>query len=268
VSREIRKNSADFTEDFALERLARPPQLPSKGAGECIFLHSLAYLVVDRLNCVTLDCWPSQKTIADQFGWSTKTVHRVAAGLKKRAHLRIIRKSNGSYRYAPAFLSGDEDKSVDSTRQACPFVPDKSVDESFLGIPINKSSPSAYESAARKPASNYNRRQRGSYEAELTKLLGNGGFGILERLNQRCFALVTRSKSDSVPGLVSTPFMKAPRSLHVQAKRCSLRSRQSDRAGDNAPHVRPERMPGRQSTFQRSSFRGRTLCSGIRLRPF
>ena len=27
-----------------------------------------AYLVVDRLNCVTQDCWPSQKTIADQFG--------------------------------------------------------------------------------------------------------------------------------------------------------------------------------------------------------
>src|SRR5271163_3994694 len=50
-----------------------------------------AYVVVDRLNCVTLDCWPSQKLIADQFGWSIKTVHRVALALERRSYLRIIR---------------------------------------------------------------------------------------------------------------------------------------------------------------------------------
>ena len=50
-----------------------------------------AFLVVDRLNCVTQDCWPSQKLIADQFGWSIKTVHRVALALERRGYLRIIR---------------------------------------------------------------------------------------------------------------------------------------------------------------------------------
>jgi hypothetical protein len=63
-----------------------------------------AYLVADRLNCVTQDCWPSQKLIADQFGWSIKTVHRVAVGLERRGHLGIIRGKNGSYRYAPVFV--------------------------------------------------------------------------------------------------------------------------------------------------------------------
>src|SRR6202790_1868025 len=101
-----------------------------------------AFLVVDRLNCVTQDCWPGQKLIADQFGWSIKTVHRVAVGLERRGHLRIIRNSNGSYRYAPVFLPEDEDKSVGAKGQNCPSVPDKNVEESFLGIPINQSSPS------------------------------------------------------------------------------------------------------------------------------
>src|ERR1700726_4364052 len=147
-----------------------------------------AYLVADRLNCVTQDCWPSQKTIADQFGWSTKTVHRVAVGLQRRGHLRIIRNRNGSYRYAPVFLPGDEDKSVGATRQNCPSVPEKNVDESFLGIPISKSSPSGGERVtdkwSAKPASKYDRRRRGSYEADIAKLLGNGGFEILARLSE------------------------------------------------------------------------------------
>jgi hypothetical protein len=62
-----------------------------------------AYLVVDRLNCVTLDCWPSQKLIAEQFGWSIKTAHRVAFGLKRRGHLIVSRNTRGSCRYAPVF---------------------------------------------------------------------------------------------------------------------------------------------------------------------
>jgi P27 family predicted phage terminase small subunit len=76
-----------------------------------------AYLVVDRLNCVTLDCWPSQTTIADQFGWSTKTVHRVADALERRGHLRIVRSTQGSYRYnvdrrpiLQSSLPGDRDQ--------------------------------------------------------------------------------------------------------------------------------------------------------------
>jgi hypothetical protein len=138
-----------------------------------------AYLVVDRLNCVTMDCWPSQKLIAEQFGWSIKTVHRVAFGLKRRGHLIVSRNTHGSCRYAPVFLPEDEDKSGSSPRQSCPSVPDKNVEESFLEIQISKSSPSAAVGAT---ASRYEGRQRGFYEAEIAKRLGNNGFEILGRL--------------------------------------------------------------------------------------
>jgi hypothetical protein len=153
-----------------------------------------AYLVVDRLNCVTLDCWPSQKTISEQFGWSIKTVHRVAVGLKRRGHLRIVRNSSGSYRYAPVCLPEDADKSVGVTRQNWSHIPDKNVDESFLGIPFNLSSPSGGSRRADKwpTASNYERSQRGSYEADIAKLLGNDGFGILERLSEHDDDIVER----------------------------------------------------------------------------
>jgi hypothetical protein len=155
-----------------------------------------AYLVADRLNCVTLDCWPSQKLIAEQFGWSIKTVHRVAVGLERRGHLRIIRSSNGSYRYAPVFLPENEDKSVGAKRQSCPSFPDKNVDESFLGIPFNQSSPSGEEhGASKRPtkgASIYDRRRRGSYEADLAKLLGKDGFEVLARLSEHDDAIVER----------------------------------------------------------------------------
>lgn len=155
-----------------------------------------AFLVVDFLNCVTRDCWPSQKTIAEYFGWSIKTVHRVAVSLKRRGHLRIIRNPNGSYRYAPVFLPEDEDKSVGAKGQSCPSIPDKNVDESFLGIPINKSSPIGDEGTActypTKPASNYVRSQRGAYEADIARLLGNDGFGVLERLSEHDDDIVER----------------------------------------------------------------------------
>jgi hypothetical protein len=147
-----------------------------------------AYIVIDRLNCVTLDCWPSQKTIADQFGCSTKTVHRMACALERRGYLRISRNTHGSYRYAPVFLPEDEDKSVSASRQTCPLPPDKNVDQSSLGILTNQSSPRLGHREAgnvqTNAASKYERRQRGSYEAELAKLLGNDGFEILGRLSE------------------------------------------------------------------------------------
>ncbi|WJR78733.1 hypothetical protein [Bradyrhizobium sp. NP1] len=156
-----------------------------------------AYLVVDRLNCVTLDCWPSQKLIADQFGWSIKTVHRVALALERRGYLRIIRNTKGSYRYTPVFLPEDQDRSVSALRQNYPPVPDKNVDESFLSILNNQSSPSAgvseFGKASRRfAASRYDNNQRGRYETELAKRLGNGGFEILERLADHDDAIVER----------------------------------------------------------------------------
>ena len=155
-----------------------------------------AYLVIDRLNCVTLDCWPSQKLIADQFGWSTKTVHRVSFALKRRGYLRISRNTHGSYRYAPIFLPEDEDKSGGASRQDCPPASDRNVHESSLSILINQSSPSAGEPRLGRPpltmTSNYDKNQRGLYERELARRLGNNGFEVLERLADHDDAIVER----------------------------------------------------------------------------
>jgi hypothetical protein len=153
-----------------------------------------AFLVVDYLNCVTLDCWPSQKVIADRFGWSVKTVHRVAVALERRAYLRIIRNTQGSYRYAPEFLQEDEDKSGSASRQNCPPKRDKNVEESLLGIlPIQSSPIEAERSEGKYPriiSSNYDRCQRGSYEAKLASMLGKDGIDILFRLSEFNDAIV------------------------------------------------------------------------------
>jgi hypothetical protein len=151
---------------------------------------AFAYLVMDYLNCVSLDCWPSQKKIADKFGWSTKTVHRVADALERRGYLRIARSTQGSYRYAPLFLPEDEDKSGRSRGQNCPPTPDKNVGQSFLGILTNKSTPGTLPESISAPR--YDPAQRGRFEAEVAKRLGDQGFEILAQLSEHDDAIVER----------------------------------------------------------------------------
>jgi hypothetical protein len=143
-----------------------------------------AYIVMDRLNCVTLDCWPSQQLVADQFGWSTKTVHRVSFGLQRRGYLLISRNTYSSYRYKPIFLAEDEDKSGRSPGQTGTAPPDKNVEESSSVILITQS-PSTQ-------ASRYSDRHRGFFETEVAKRLGNDGFEILVRLSEKDDDLVER----------------------------------------------------------------------------
>jgi hypothetical protein len=158
----------------------------------------LAFIVVDHLNCVTLDAWPSQSRIAAGLGReSIKTVSRAALGLVKRGYLRVTRGVQGSCRYAPIFLPEDEDKIVVSRRQKCPTEPDKNVEESYLGIPLSESYPTAAANGAVGKRSDrgeavYDRRQRGRYETEVARLLGNGGFEILARLSEYDDAWIER----------------------------------------------------------------------------
>jgi hypothetical protein len=149
-----------------------------------------AYVVVDHLNCVTLDCWPSQILVADKFGWSTKTVHRVSLALDRHSHLRITRNTHGSYRYAPLFKPDDVDKSGDASGQRCPAIPDRNVDQSSLGILINQSSP--ITPAVNVISSRYEMSRRGLYERELAQRLGNNGFEVLDRLSEFDDAIVER----------------------------------------------------------------------------
>jgi hypothetical protein len=142
---------------------------------------------MDMLNCVTQDAWPGQPRIGLLLGGkSIKTAHRVSFGLERRGHIRISRDPGGFYRYAPVLLPEKEDKSDGNAGQSCPRVPDKVVDESSLGILFNQSSPSSVGRGASKYStngpSNYQPRQRGFYEAEIAKRLGNNGFDILQKL--------------------------------------------------------------------------------------
>src|SRR4029077_16909568 len=48
----------------------------------------LAYAVFDHLNCVTLDCWPAQRRLAELLGFeSVKTIQRAAAGPEDKGRL-------------------------------------------------------------------------------------------------------------------------------------------------------------------------------------
>jgi hypothetical protein len=156
------------------------------GSSEKVF----AFVVMDHLNCATLDSWPAQKTIAAKLGWCTKTIQRIARALEAHGHIRIRRRSHGSYRYAPVFSKEDEDKSVSPERRECPPIADKNVDQSFLGILPNKSTPRSRTRGV--AGSVYDPQKRGYYESELAKKLGKNGFEILARLSDHDDALVDR----------------------------------------------------------------------------
>jgi hypothetical protein len=181
-----------------------------------------AYIVMDRLNCVTLDSWPGQPLIAQQLGRkSIKTVNRIASGLEGHGYQRMSRNIHGSLRYAPVFLPEDADRPVPTSRQNCPSVPDKNVEESSLGILINKSSPSVGEHGkrSRSTASKYERRQRGSYEAEVATLLGKDGFEILMRLSALDDAIVERLCRACADGQLGTRELIAARLAAEQLPR-------------------------------------------------
>src|SRR5690349_7567511 len=68
----------------------------------------LAYTITDRLNCVTLDAWPAQATIAELLGFeSVKTVQRASDRLEELRVLRVNRRFSSYLRYRPIFLPVD-----------------------------------------------------------------------------------------------------------------------------------------------------------------
>lgn len=146
-----------------------------------------AYIIMDKLNCVTRDAWPGQQLSAELLGdKSIKTVHRAAVCLQRRGYLHISRDPGGFYRYKPKLMPEDEDKVGAQGRQSRPVVPDKTVDESSLAILPKQSSPNwrareEFESRTGK-ISNYRRAQRGAYEAEIARRLGGDGYQVLRKL--------------------------------------------------------------------------------------
>jgi hypothetical protein len=156
-----------------------------------------AYSVADHLNCVTLDCWPSQARFAKLLGFKcNRTVQRAARGLAKLGVLTLKRVDNTRYRYAPVFLPGDEDKKVPAPGQLGAPVPDRDVRESLLPIQNISSEPTEVVADESKRALNglstYRPAQRGAIEMKIAELLGRNGIDVLAKLEEFDAAIVDR----------------------------------------------------------------------------
>jgi len=145
-----------------------------------------AYAVVEHLNCVTLDSWPSQVRLAQLLGFkSVKTIQRAACGLEELTVL-VVTCGRKHYRYAPVFLPGDEDKTVPPKGQTGPTGTDTDVRESLLLIHINSSAPrkraSDKKEEYQRSELRYRSSQRGGIEVRIAAMLGDDGIDVLARL--------------------------------------------------------------------------------------
>lgn len=184
---------------------------PASSTGKCF-----AYSVADHLNCVTLDCWAGMLRFAQLLGCKcVKTPQRAALELQRLGVLTIKHSGRGRYRYAPTFLSGDEDKIVRAYGQACPPDKDRNVDESLLGILPTSSSSTAVVAKGSKgkagAACVYDRRQRGAIEMRLSSMLGADGINILSRLAAIDDAIIERMCLAHAAGMIGEPELAAAR---------------------------------------------------------
>jgi hypothetical protein len=156
----------------------------------------LAYAIADHLNCVTLDCWPSQRTLMNLLGRrSDKTPQRAARGLQALTLITISRGSGhaSGYRYSPVFRFDDWDKIGKGSRQNYPAIADRDVPQSSLNIQLESFSTAAPQRDSKisgeptfKPA------ERGALEIKLAGMLGPAGFEQLARLGAIDDAIVDR----------------------------------------------------------------------------
>lgn len=138
----------------------------------------MAYAIADHLNCVTLDCWPSQQRLAGLLGNKcVKTVQRATHALVRCGVLATKQVGRGSCRYSPIFVEGDWGNGVQTTGQERPATVDKNVRQSF-------SDNLTQESWAMRSASpKYDARQRGFWEMKLADRLGSDGLHLLHQLS-------------------------------------------------------------------------------------
>lgn len=205
----------------------------------------LAYLVADRLNCVTCDCWPAQSTIATWLGVaSLRTVQRAARSLQRLGYLTIKPRVDGTpgYRYAPTFSSDDMDIAAGKKRQACPDDADTVVTESSSGIRLKSSSISSSGGNANSGLGveqRYRRSQRGQIELLVADLLGKDGIQVLTCLASIDDAIVERLCRAHVEHSLSRRELEAARLAAQHYQATAGRSRR--RRVPNAAHVADER---------------------------
>ena len=205
-----------------------------------------AYLVADHLNCVTLDSWPGQPTVARLLGRaSTRTAQRAGRGLAKHGLIHIKRNAGTlGYRYAPVFELSDEDRPVSTNGQLRTEDPAETVRESFLQthlIPVSTEALVDKRPSERR----YKRSQRGAVEVELIHLLGNDGVDILGRLALIDDRIVDRLCREQFHGCLGPRELMAARLAAEQVGRPTHGSLRVFRAAQ----VSPKRL----SNHERSS---------------
>lgn len=145
----------------------------------------LAYAVFDHLNCVTLDCWPAQRRLAELLGFElVKTIQRAATGLEDKGFITIKSFRQNSHRYSPKFLLVDEDKIVSGDRHSWVIDGDEIVHESLLLNHLTPPTPTATETAKQRheAAIKNAHKHRGAYEIAVAEMLGPDGMEILYKL--------------------------------------------------------------------------------------
>lgn len=192
--------------------LIRVMQHPSaKSTSKC-----LAQAIGNRLNCVTLDCWAAQPTLARDIGHkSTKTVVRAGRDLAALNLVTLKRiKLRPGLRYAPVFLPEDIDKPVPKNGHSRPKTMDMNGRESFLNIQTESSSTG--EAAERKKRasqlkSSFNPKQRGAIEIKLADMFGANGLDVLVRLASIDDAIIERLCQAYAEGALSERDLAAAR---------------------------------------------------------
>jgi hypothetical protein len=157
----------------------------------------LAHAIADRLNCVTLDCWAAQPTLARDIGHkSVKTVVRAGRGLAKLNLITLKRiKARPGLRHTPILLPEDLDRPVPKGRHRRGKIADTNDGESFLSIqPESFSTEEAAEEAKRAASRglSFNPRERGAIEVKLAEKFGADGFDVLARLASIDDAIIER----------------------------------------------------------------------------
>jgi hypothetical protein len=183
----------------------------------------LAYAIADCLNCVTLDCWPAQQTLARMLGHkSIKTVQRAGRALARRQLITLKRDKSrkAGLRYAPVFWLEDMNNPVPRSGHLSPRAGDTDGRESLLGIHIKSSSTeeaAGVRSSDRRRA--FNPRKRGAVEVKLAEMLGANGWEVLARLASIDDAIVECLCQAYSAGALSKRDLAAARLAAVQAGR-------------------------------------------------
>lgn len=159
-----------------------------------------AYIIADRLNCVTLDAWPGQIRCARQLGKSSKTIGRLAKELEAARFIRIRRvQYSRKNRYAPV-LNLEEDKIARGSGHNCPpgvfkNVPQSSLKIQLISFPTQVGTPSRVDNGSpdiQIADGQYRPSRRGKLEVIIAQRLGPDGMELLALLNDIDPQLVER----------------------------------------------------------------------------